>query len=109
MILSFGYMIVRLVLRLGALARWGDRANEVEILVLRHQVAVELALLLDRRRPRGPAATQHLDAALRLARRLGIARCWLRPPPCAPPARPPRRSPRGQNRPANAPIEYHHE
>ena len=39
-ILSFGYVIVRLVLRLFALAARGDRTNEVEILVLRHQLAV---------------------------------------------------------------------
>jgi len=40
MILSFGYVIVRLVLQLLALAARGERTNEVEILVLRHQVAV---------------------------------------------------------------------
>jgi putative transposase len=39
-ILSFGYTIVRLVLQLFALAVRGDRTNEIEILVLRHQVAV---------------------------------------------------------------------
>ena len=39
-ILSFGYTTVRIVLELVALAIRGDRTNEVEILVLRHQIAV---------------------------------------------------------------------
>jgi hypothetical protein len=39
-ILSFGYMSVRLVLQLFTHAVQGGRANEVEIVVLRHQVAV---------------------------------------------------------------------
>ena len=39
-ILSLGYAVVRLVLQLFTLAVRGDRGNEVEILVLRHQVAV---------------------------------------------------------------------
>ena len=40
MILSLGYLIMRQVLQLMILALRCDRANEVEILVLRHQVAV---------------------------------------------------------------------
>ena len=40
MILSFGYLILRQLLDLAILVLRGDRANEVEILVLRHQVAV---------------------------------------------------------------------
>src|SRR5436309_7355042 len=40
MILSFGYLILRQVLQLIILVARGERSNEVEILVLRHQVAV---------------------------------------------------------------------
>jgi putative transposase len=40
MILSFGYLILRQLLQLMILVLRGDRANEVEILVLRHQAAV---------------------------------------------------------------------
>jgi hypothetical protein len=40
MILSFGYLILRQLLQLTILVFRGDRANEVEILVLRHQVVV---------------------------------------------------------------------
>src|SRR2546430_16347476 len=40
MILSLGYLIVRQLLQLMILALRGDHANEVEVLVLRHQVAV---------------------------------------------------------------------
>jgi len=40
MILSLGYLIPRQLLHLVILVVRGDRANEVEILVLRHQVAV---------------------------------------------------------------------
>jgi hypothetical protein len=41
MILSFGYVIVHLLLQPFGLAGRDDCANEVEILVLRHQVAVD--------------------------------------------------------------------
>ena len=39
-ILSLGYTVVRVVLQLFTLTVRGDGVNEVEILVLRHQVAV---------------------------------------------------------------------
>src|SRR5690349_18229594 len=39
MILSFGYLVLRQLLHLELLTLRGDRANEVEILVLRHQIA----------------------------------------------------------------------
>jgi hypothetical protein len=40
MILSFGYVILRQVLRLVIVLVRGERANAVEVLVLRHQVPV---------------------------------------------------------------------
>ena len=40
MILSFGYLILRQVLQLLILIAHGERANAVEVIVLRHQVAV---------------------------------------------------------------------
>src|SRR2546430_6132147 len=40
MILSFGYLILRQVLQLIILTGRGDHTNAVEVLVLRHQIAV---------------------------------------------------------------------
>jgi len=39
-VLSFGYLLLRQVLQLIVLGLRGERAKEVEILVLRHQLAV---------------------------------------------------------------------
>jgi len=39
MVVSFGYLVLRQVLQLIVLGMRGERANEVEVLVLRHQVA----------------------------------------------------------------------
>src|SRR5690242_44382 len=96
MILSLGYLIMRQVLQLMILAIRGDRANEVEILVLRHQVAVlrrqvrrvdlepaDRAVLagLSRLLPRVRWATFFVTPAtlLRWHRNL-IARRWTYPP-----------------------------
>jgi hypothetical protein len=40
MVVSFGYLVLRQVLQLVVLGLRGDGAKEVEIMVLRHQVAV---------------------------------------------------------------------
>jgi len=40
MVVSFGYLVLRQVLQLIVLSMRGDGAKEVEIMVLRHQVAV---------------------------------------------------------------------
>jgi putative transposase len=40
MVVSFGYLVLRQVLQLIVLGMHSDRAKEIEILVLRHQVAV---------------------------------------------------------------------
>jgi putative transposase len=40
MVVSFGYLMLRQVLQLIVMAMRGDRAKEIEILVLRHRVAV---------------------------------------------------------------------
>src|SRR5215212_6526171 len=40
MVVSFGYLILRQVLQLIVLGLRGERTKEIEILVLRHQVAV---------------------------------------------------------------------
>jgi putative transposase len=40
MVVSFGYLVLRQVLQLIVLGMRGERAKEVELLVLRHRVAV---------------------------------------------------------------------
>jgi putative transposase len=96
MILSFGYVILRQVLQLLILMARGDRANVVEVLVLRHQVAVlrrqvrrldlepaDRAVLagLSRLLPRArwPAFVVTPATLLRWHRNL-IARRWTDPP-----------------------------
>ena len=40
MVVSFGYLVLRQVLQLIVLGLRGERVKEIEILVLRHQLAV---------------------------------------------------------------------
>src|SRR5256885_7941190 len=107
MILSFGYLILRQVLQLIILTGRGDHTNAVEVLVLRHQIAVvrrqvrrldlepaDRAVLagLSRLLPRGRGGGVVVTPAtlLRWHRRL-IAPRWTyptrrpRPPRSAPP------------------------
>src|SRR3954463_7648028 len=96
MILSFGYLVLRQVMQLIVLSLRGERAKEIEILILRHQVAVlrrqvkrldlepsDRAVLsaLARLQPRPRWATLLVTPAtlLRWHRTL-IARKWTFPP-----------------------------
>jgi hypothetical protein len=72
-ILSFGYAILRQVLRLLILMAWDDRGNVVEVPVLRHQVAV---LRRQVRRPDVEPADRAVLAGL--SRLLPRERCGVR-------------------------------
>jgi hypothetical protein len=82
MIVSFGHLILRQVLQLVVLGMRGGRMNEVEILVLRHQVAVLRRQV--KRLDLEPSNRVVLSALSRLPPGCGGARSWsLRPCCCA--------------------------
>jgi hypothetical protein len=77
MILSFGYVILRQVLQLVVVVARGERANAVEVLVLRHQVAVLRRRV--RRLDLGPADRAVLAGVSRLLPRARWAAFFVAP------------------------------
>jgi putative transposase len=80
MILSFGYLILRQVLQLIILTVRGGRTNAVEVLVLRHQVAVLRRQV--RRLDLEPADRAVLAGLSRLLPRVRWAAFFVTRPPC---------------------------
>ena len=79
MILSFGYLIVRQVLQLIVQGVHGERSKEVEIMVLRHQVAAVLRRQVKRLdlEPSDRAVLSALNGSRHRVRRL-LIRCHSR-------------------------------
>jgi uncharacterized membrane protein YdfJ with MMPL/SSD domain len=77
---SFGYLVLRQVLQGIVLGMHSDRAKEIEILVLRHQVAVLRRQV--KRLDLGPADRVALSALARLLPGRGGRRSWSLQPRC---------------------------